>query len=180
MNNGLLEALQVIGWPDLPKAIDGTYNKVWLKAIARVQRTNGDIGYCLVANNGENLPRIIRDFSPTGMICRILSIHPYEDKPKRNIVPHFANDAQILKYFKKTSYKQSEIESLLSKEGKTQEQIKADMQTINEYIQKVAIEQSKKMIEVNQQAREAASKSVTKNKRTYGRANSTKTERGKK
>lgn len=182
INNGLLDALRAIGWPDLPKAIDSTYKKIWLRAIARVQRINGDIGYCLVANNGSSMPKIIRDFSPTGMICKVLSIHPYEDSPRRNIIPNFVNESHILKYFRKTKYKQSEIEALLSKDGKTPEQIKADIKTLNGYIEKVAIEEAQKMADVNRQASEliASTKNKAAKTRTNGRANSTKTERGKK
>ena len=91
MSNGLEEALRIAQLGDLPPAIDDAYKRHWLKAIVKIQRSNGEIGYCLAVNDGNNKPRIIRDFNPTGIIIRILSIHPYEET-ERHIMPRFAND----------------------------------------------------------------------------------------
>lgn len=97
MNNGLEEALRVAQIGDLPPEIDKDYKKHWLKAIVKIQRSNGNIGYCLAVNDGNGGANIIRDFNPTGIIVNILSVHPYEEAT-RNIIPRFANDAQVIKY----------------------------------------------------------------------------------
>lgn len=148
MNNTLETALRVAQLGDLPPAIDDAYKKHWLKAIVKIQRSNGEIGYCLAVNDGNNKPRIIRDFNPTGIIVRVLSVHPYEEST-RNIIPSFRSDEQILNYFRKTDFKREEIESLLSKEGKTSEQIKADRELLNSYITQVAIGQAIRVSNAN-------------------------------
>ena len=112
MNNGLEEALRVAQVGDLPPEIDKDYKKHWLKAIVKIQRSNGNIGYCLAVNDGNGGANIIRDFNPTGIIVNVLSVHPYEEAT-RNIIPRFANDAQVIKYLCKSDFKRSHVEPVL-------------------------------------------------------------------
>lgn len=149
-NNGLLQALKDIRWADLPKAIDTNYKGTWLKAIVKVRRTNGEESFCLAANDGKGNPRFIRDYVATSIIAEIVSIHPYEEAKSDKLIPTFSSDEQVLKYFRKTKFKRSEIESLLSKDDKTSEQIEVDRARLNEYIEQVAIEQAKRVAEANE------------------------------
>lgn len=184
MSNGLEEALRIAQLGDLPPAIDDAYKRHWLKAIVKIQRSNGEIGYCLAVNDGNNKPRIIRDFNPTGIIIRILSIHPYEET-ERNIIPRFANDEQVVKYLCKNGFKRDEIVYLLKTEGKTDEQVNADKEILKSYIMQVANKQVQIKLESDEQARTLAEMADPKIKerkskeRKYGRTAKPKTERGK-
>lgn len=152
MNNGLLDALKEIGWPDLPKAIGEGYKKKWIKAIVKVRKYSGVESYCLAVNDGNDQPRIIRDFGPTAIIAEVLSIHPYE-ATTANIVPRFVSDEQRLKYLRKMGYNEADIKELLSTDNKSPEQVEADRKQINEYIEEVAMRQAKMMSDINEDAR---------------------------
>lgn len=184
MNNGLLDALKAIGWPDLPKAIGEGYKKKWIKAIVKVRKYSGVESYCLAVNDGNDQPRIIRDFGPTAIIAEILSIHPYEETGK-NIIPRFTSDEQIAKYLRKSEYDKSEVASLLSTEDKSPEQIEADRTKIKGYIEHVAMQQAKVLSDADADARELASMADPKLKekkaktRKYGRTAQPKTKRSK-
>ena len=153
MNSGLEEALRIAQLGDLPPALDDAYKKHWLKAIVKIQRSNGETGYCLAVNDGNDRARIIRDFNPTGIIIKILSVHPYEEST-RNIIPFFNTEEQVIKYLCKSDFKRPEIEALLSKEGKTPEQINADNEVIKGYIRQVAVKQAQRTEATRQIGRE--------------------------
>lgn len=155
INNTLETALRVAQIGDLPPAIDDTYKKHWLKAIVKIQRSNGEIGYCLAVNDGNNKPRIIRDFNPTGIIVRVLSVHPYEEST-RNIIPFFNTEEQVIKYLCKSDFKREEIIPLVKTEGKTLEQINADNELIKGYIRQVAMKQAQQVEATKQLGREVA------------------------
>lgn len=184
MNNGLEESLRVAQIGDLPPEIDKDYKKHWLKAIVKIQRANGYIGYCLAVNDGNGGANIIRDFNPTGIIVNILSIHPYEEVT-RNIIPRFANDAQVIKYLCKSDFKRSDVEPLLVTEGKTPEQIKADREIVKGYISQVAAKQARALEETKRISREMNAMADPKLKeknikaKKYGRTTPTKTKRSK-
>lgn len=185
MNNGLLDALKEIGWPDLPPAIDGKYKKKWIKAVARVRKSNGQISFCLVVNDGKDYPRIVRDFGPVAIICEILSIHPYEATTS-NIVPRFVSDEQRLKYLRKMGYNEADIKELLSTDNKSPEQVEADRKQINEYIEEVAMRQAKMMSDINEDARKRIEmadpelKEKNAKRKKYGKTATGKTSGGKK
>lgn len=182
MNNGLLDALKEIGWPDLPQAIGKGYKKTWIKAIVKVRKYSGAESYCLAVNDGNDKPRIIRDFGPAAIIAEVLSIHPYEESEK-NIIPRFKSDEQIFKYLTKGNFKAEEIAPLLSTEGKTSEQVEADRKQLNGYIKQVAMEQAKIMSEINDHAKELVEmadptlKEKNIKAKKYGRTTSRKTKR---
>lgn len=152
MNNGLLDALKEIGWPDLPPAIGEGYKKTWIKAVVKVRKYSGAESYCLAVNDGNDKPRIIRDFGPTAIIAEILSIHPYEETGK-NIIPRFTSDEQVFRYLTKSDFKAEEIALLLSKDNKSPEQIEADRKQIKGYIEQVAMKQAKIMSDINDHAK---------------------------
>lgn len=184
MNNGLLDALKEIGWPDIPPAIDESYKKRWIKAIVKVRKHNGAESFCLAVNDGNDKPRIIRDFGPTSIITDIISVHPYEEID-RNPVPRFANDEQRVRYLRKMGYDEAEAVKLLSVDNKTTEQIEADRAKINGYIEEVAMRQAKIMSDINENARNliemADPKLKEKNikRKKYGTATPPKTKRSK-
>lgn len=184
MNNGIESALLVARVADLPPAIDDDYKKYWIKAIVKIQRSNGDTGYCIAVNDGSDRPRIIRDFNPTGIIAGILSIHPYEES-ERGIIPHFTSGRQILKYLCKYGYNPAEIEALLSTENKTTAQLAVDKAILKGYVTQVAAKQAMIKSESDEQARQLAAMADAKLKekktkeRKYGRTAKPKTKRSK-
>lgn len=153
MSNGLEEALSIARLGDLSPAIDEKYRKQWIKAIVKVQRSNGSTGYCLAVNDGSDKPLIVRDLCPNGIIVNILSIHPYEESSD-NIIPHFKSDAQVVKYLCKNRYDRAEVERLISLEGKTPEQIKADRDILKGYIRAAAMKQAQINSDSDEQARQ--------------------------
>lgn len=184
MSNGLLEALKEIGWPDLPKAIGKNYNKKWIKAIVKVRKYSGAESYCLAVNDGNDKPKIIRDFGPTAIIAELLSIHPYEETDK-NIIPRFTSDEQVLRYLTKSDFKAEEIAPLLSKDSKTPEQVEADRAQLKSYIEQVAIKQARFLSDADADAEKLAAMADPKLKekkaktRKYGRTAQPKTKRSK-
>lgn len=183
MNNGLLDALKAIGWPDLPNPIDANYKKRWIKAIVKVRKYNGSESYCIAVNDGNGKPHIIKDFGPTSIISNVISIHPYEETSKK-LIPWFRTDRQIVSYLTKSDYDASEITALLSKDGKTPEQIKRDRDIVNGYIEQVAIEQARIMSAITthaQQNLDMAAQEPTQTqtkKRKYVRTTARKTKKG--
>lgn len=181
MNKGLEIALKVAQVGDLPPEIDKDYKKHWLKAIVKIQRTNGDIGYCLAVNDGSDKPNIVRDPYPTGIIAGVLSIHPYEECDK-NILPRFQNDEQVVRYLCKSDFSRSEIEPLIAVDGKTPEQIERDRNVLRGYIKQVAIKQASALQQTIEYSREISAmadpklKEKNKNKRN-GRTTASKTKR---
>lgn len=186
MSNGLLDALKAIGWPDLPKAIDADYKKTWIQAIVKVRKYNGMESYALAVNDGDGKPRIIRDFGPAAIIAEVLSIHPYKEvESKAVVVPRFVNDAQRIKYLHKFGHKDDDIAALLSKEGKTPEQIKADRETVDGYLEQAAIKQERRLAEAEEEAAQliaAADPKIIEKQtkaRKYGRTATRKTQSSK-
>lgn len=180
MNTGIEAALRAAGIGDLPPAITNNYKKHWIRAIVKVQRSNGYIGYCIAINDGSGRPKIVRDFCPEGLILSVLSIHPYEESAY-NIIPRFANDASVIRYLCKSDFNRPEIEQLLSKENKTPEQIKADRDVVKGYIVQVATKQARLLEETKKLGRDALAiadpKLKEKNIKTkkYGRTITSKT-----
>lgn len=185
MNNGLLDSLKAIGWPDLPKAIGEGYKKKWIKAIVKVRKYSGVESYCLAVNDGNDQPRIIRDFGPTAIIAEVLSIHPYEETGK-NIIPRFTSDEQVFKYLKKNGYNPEELTLLLSAEDKTPEQIEADRAQLKGYIEQVAVKQVRVMSDADADAEKLAAMADPKLKekkaktRKYGRTTTPRKAKGSK
>lgn len=184
MNNGLETALSVARIADLPPAIDDGYKKHWIKAIVKVQRSNGDTGFCLAVNDGANNPSIIRDFNPTGIIAAVLSVYPYEEA-ERSPIPRFRSDEQIVKYLCKYGYDRAEVLSLLTTDGKTDEQAKNDKEILKGYIAKVANKQAQAKSNSDEQAKMlvamADPKIIEKKTKTrkYGRTAQPKAKRSK-
>lgn len=168
MNNGLLDALKVAGCADLPKPIDNAYKKTWIKAIVKVRKYNGTESYCLAVNDGSGETRIIRDFGSTAIIAEVVSIHPYVEAPAQNIIPHFVNDEQRVKYLHKFGYNDAKIEALLSEDGKSFDQVENDRAIVNSYIEIAAIKHAKKLANIEEETNEfrAVADPKLKQKRT--------------
>lgn len=134
----LQTALQKCGLRELPKAIKLEDTRMCMSAIMLTKRVNGTEAYVYAENDGNGNLSIVADYGPCVAIYSIESIHPVKMLDKK-IMPDLRSDKQIIEYLCKSAYDRSEIEPLLSKEGKTAEQIKADRETVRQYIGKVAV-----------------------------------------
>ena len=136
------ECLSKLGIRSLPKPIADGDNKIWIRAVVLVSK-GGLEEYCIAANDGDGNPTITQDFGTCRAISRIISVHPVECFSGYDIIPPLKSDKAILTYLCKNAYGHDEIEGLLSKENKTEEQIKKDRATVNKYIMALAMRNAK-------------------------------------
>ena len=136
-------ALQKTGLRELPKALKPSDMQTFLSAIVLTKRINGIESYAYAENDGDGGINIKEDFGPCVRIQSIESIHPVKTID-RKILPDLRSDKQIVEYLCKSRYDKNEIEGLLSKDGKTIEQIKEDRAIIKGYISKQAIDFAKR------------------------------------
>ena len=140
------ECLSAVGLRSLPPKLDANDDRTWLRAIVLCTKVGGRKEYVLCENDGHGHPVVKRDFGICAAIVYIDSIHPYEFADK-TIVPTFKSDAEILFYLSKSRYDRAEIESLLSVEGKSPEQIQADREEITRRINDLALGAQKRKAE---------------------------------
>lgn len=139
----LQECLEKTGLVKLPKKIDKNYKKKWIKAICLVKKSNGTENYCLCYNNGNDKPNIKQDFGPAAIITEFLGIYPYE-VIEQNDIPVLRTDKATLRFLVNSGYSSKEIQQLQSKEGKTDEQIAKDAETINQYVSIASMEMAQR------------------------------------
>ena len=169
MNNGLLDALKEIGWPDIPKAIGANYKKRWIKAIVKVRKYNGLESYCIAVNDGDGKPRIIRDFGPTSIIADVISIHPYVEA--RGIggglqLSDFSSGEELALFLAKRGVPLKEANAAVAEGNRERLQKLLDGAIAQDYIFREA---------ENEKAKEAI-KTRKKTKATNGRRKTTKKE----
>lgn len=138
----LVEALKAAHISVLPKAIMTEYNKIWVNALCLVTKAGGRQGFCLCENDGNGNCVIKQDFGTCATIIHIDTIFPYVEVDKKYI-PDLRSDKQIIEFLCKSEHRRSDIEALLSKDGKTDEQIKADRATVKEYVNRLALKNAK-------------------------------------
>lgn len=141
--DSLQQALQATGLRGLPKASSPTSKEIWLKGIALVSKFKGIKNYCLVDNNNGR-PHLTRDFGPALHIISIDEIYPYEVLDKKNI-PDLRSPEEIVKYLVSNGYQAEEIRNLLSKDGKSSDEVKKDKDIVKNYITIAAIKNAKIM-----------------------------------
>lgn len=140
--SSLQGCLQKLGLRALPKQETGDRNNI-LQAVVLTRRTNGMESYCIAENDGSGKLAITKDFGPCAAIYSILAVYPIQSVDKK-ILPDFRSDKQIVDYLCKSIYNKEDIERLLSKEGKSPEQIKTDRKTVKDYVVKTAIDFEKR------------------------------------
>lgn len=149
--------------PDTSTLVDG---------IALVTKATGK-EYCKVANKDGNIA-VVKDFGRTSMILRVEKIFAVNTITKADI-PKFANDAEILHYLTKSRYDRAKIESLLSTDNKSPEQIEADRNGINRLVRDLSLGSEQRKIaerkrvneikEFAEKAKEEKQKSKTNGRR---------------
>lgn len=136
----LYQCLQKTGLRELPEAFSPADNDkyTYLSAIVLTARTNGMEAYCVAENDGTGLS-VKHDYGPCAAIREIKAIYPVR-KLDRSVVPDLRNDNEIKKYLCKNLYSTQEIETLLSRDGKSDERIKADREKVFQYVIKASVD----------------------------------------
>lgn len=114
--NSRMEALNHAGIHSLPsewKPSDGT---VWVKAIVRVLKVNGQHSYCFADNaDGTGKPRVTRDFGKSVAIADVVGIYPvsYLDGSR---LPDLRKQSDCVDYLVSHGEDRDEIKALLAKD----------------------------------------------------------------
>lgn len=157
----------------MPQPLKATDSKRWVKAVVKTKTAFG-YGYAM-ADNISSKPSLKRTFGKSAAIISIEEIYPYEFLESR-FMPRFKNDAQIREFLRRNELPEPYIDSLLSKEGKTIEQQKADRATIDNIINDIALGIASKTLVDEEKMREHIAESKKKREtRTYGERTKGKT-----
>lgn len=148
----LQEALQDAGMTDLPKEWTPESNSTWISAIVLCTKVGGQQEYVRCVNDGNGKPTVKKDYGRSAAILRYDRIFPTATLDKR-FMPDLRSDKAIITFLDKAGYKPAVIEALLSKDGKTPEQAKADRNTVKEYVTKAAIKMAQKTLAEEQRCK---------------------------
>lgn len=138
-------ALQEAGLRALPKEWKPESSVVWITAIALVTKVGCRREYVYCHNSGYNLPSVAKDYGACAAIISFDAIYPVEILDKRFTPDLRSNDA-IIKFLAKNGHQASVVASLLSKDGKTPEEIKKDKAIVKSYVNQAAIVLAKKTL----------------------------------
>lgn len=170
--NEIFKVLNDIKTADIPEKIGEKYNKVWLKAVVRVRRKNGKIGFCLAENKGTGKPQIVKDYNPCGIIDEVISIHPYEEidplkmRPKKK---YTYNDESLYRLLVREGMTEEEAEKKMSFEGKNDEEILKSREEIDEWLQGREFLRQKMIVEEERRCREIVEKQEEKTTKKRGK-----------
>lgn len=139
----LQSALQDFGIRELPKEWKPESNVVFLNGIALVRKVGGIQEYCRFVNNGFGLPAITKDYGTCAAIVSIDAIYPVEYVEKK-FVPDLRSNKAIIAFLSKNGHNENVISQLLSKDGKSPEQIEKDKAIVKDYINQASIAIAKK------------------------------------
>lgn len=91
----MMDVLAYTGCVKMPRAINPVkdQSRVWIKAIARIQKITGAESYAVLRNDYGRRPRIIKTFGESASIAKIVSIHPFEWL-RQDIIPQFRSEAE--------------------------------------------------------------------------------------
>lgn len=137
------DALKYVGLTELPSEYKKNSNKIWIKAVAKVKKTNGRCSYCVVVNKGSDVPTVIKDFGVSCCIRQFEHIYPVQYLDSA-YMPDLRKQSDCIVYLRARGENEDSIKELLAKEidgqQKTQEQITADRQTVKNLIIRHAVE----------------------------------------
>lgn len=114
----LTEMLIFAGIPKLPDALVESENpfqvdNIWCKALARIQRQNGEIDYAVVEHDffGWNELKIKKTTGISGVAHSLLGVYPYEYLRPKNI-PEVSTKKEIIEFI--SHYVSEDLEYLQS------------------------------------------------------------------
>lgn len=144
---------------EIPDEYDSTSNKVWVRAIALVQKRDCSKNYAIVENNGDNKPQVIKDFGKTAQIVNILNIYPYVYLDASDL-PLLRKQSDFVKYLENQGYDAEDIAALLSAKdeagnSKDPEVLEKDRQLVKSYVTRIAILRKIDMLKRKEEYRNA-------------------------
>lgn len=142
----LQAALQDAGLRELGRPFDPQGNALWLTAIARVLKTNGQEEYVKVVNNGDNKPTVVKDYGSCAAIVKVVALYPI-DILERRFRPDLRSPKAVFDFLTKHKYPADKVSALMSKDNKTPEQIAADKEAVNRLVTECAIKNAKAILE---------------------------------
>lgn len=136
-------ALQDFGLRALPKEWKPNAGAIFVDGIALVVKATGK-EYARVANSDGKIS-IVRDYGRCSMVIAVEKYYAVNTIDK-SAIPDLRSDKQIVQYLCKSVYDPAEIEALLSKEGKTPEQAKADRDEVKRRVNDLALKYQKRKL----------------------------------
>lgn len=122
--SSLLDALAYCSLPRLPEVDNG--EDVWIKALAKVVKSNGIEYYVYVERDINTLePRIVRDFGDVLSIAKVVEYYPFSFL-KTKFMPTFKDDSEDarIKYLAKFGLNTEEEYKVMTVEQMDEEIIK--------------------------------------------------------
>lgn len=107
----LMDALSAARVSELPPQNQKKEGSIWIRAIAKVRKSDGTANYALVENRGTGSPEVIRDFGNPAIIRKIEALHPYWFLDN-NWLPDFEKDKSIIDYLKDRMPKEDVVQLL--------------------------------------------------------------------
>lgn len=136
----LFDSLAAAGLSILPEKLKSD-SAVWLQAVARVLKRDNSRNFCLVENDGFNKPKVTKGFGNIAIIEEFESIYPYTFL-NDTYLPNFKNRKDIHNYLVDNGLQEEKSLNLLSKRGKTEEELAKDKQTIIDLVYCIAIKKN--------------------------------------
>lgn len=149
----LQAALSMYGLRELPDEWNPQSGNKVIDGIALVTKIGGIREYCKIATTSDGGFAVKKDFGKCARIISIDKVYPVNVLEKRHDIK-FHNDAEIVTFLRQNGHKDKDIEALLSKDGKTPEQIDADRATIDRYVNAATIETKQKMLKEEERCKE--------------------------
>lgn len=142
-NESLVACLNECYQNELSEPLKEGDNKIWIKAIAKVWKCDGSSNFCVVVNNGEGSPVVVKDYGNPATIMKYEEIYPTLFL-KEGYMPDLRKQSDCVEYLAKHEYKADEVSSYLSSkdengEAKTEERKKSDKEKVKKCIIKCAI-----------------------------------------
>lgn len=117
--------------------------KVWIQAVVKVTKCDGSSNYAVANNNGNGKPSIIKDFGNMAAIVRIENIYPSVYLNNGDI-PNFRMKKDVASYLVYNGFNEEEVNQLMSSEGKSAEEIKADNENLKSMVYQTEIKKQVK------------------------------------
>lgn len=138
----MTDALAYAHLKELPEKWEDK-TKIWIMAIIKVTKVNARSNYAVAINEGDGRPTIIKDFGTSAMVARIDGIYPYKYLNTVSM-PDLRSKQDIINYLGSFNYDVENVKYLLStknngNEDKTEEQRKADRETVKMWVIRTAI-----------------------------------------
>lgn len=111
---------------------------VWIRAIAKVWKVDNSHNFCIVENDGNNNPRIVKGYGNVAAVHKFEALYPYKFLSE-NFLPDLKSRKEIRKFLVANGLDEEYAKELLSVKGKTEEKLAEDNKKVIDYVYRVAI-----------------------------------------